>query len=111
LTIECNALFTKTIKQFKDSLHIGDILGRLHDSEMDFADHYVKIGGFLIGQSEVTIEWYLMKAHQRNVISDPSIKYPFFDWITTTPSSGRLSSIRKPSLQMCDDTDIKYINI
>jgi hypothetical protein len=53
---------TKATKQFKNSLHIGDALGRLHDSEMDFADHYAKIGGFLIGQSEVTIKWYLMKA-------------------------------------------------
>jgi len=60
--LNLNNPFTKTIKQFKDSLHIGDVLGRLHDSEMDFADHYVKIGGFLIGQSEVTIQWYLMKA-------------------------------------------------
>ena len=42
--------FAKTIEQYKYSLNIGDNLGKLHSSEMDFAAHNSQIGGFLIGQ-------------------------------------------------------------
>jgi hypothetical protein len=31
---------------------------------MDFAAHNSQIGGFLIGQVDVTIEWYLMTTRQ-----------------------------------------------
>jgi hypothetical protein len=42
-----------------------DNLGKLHSSEMDFAAHNSQIGGFLIGQVDVTIEWYLMTTTNR----------------------------------------------
>lgn len=58
--LNLNDAFARTVEQYKYSLNIGDKLGKLHSSEMDFAAHNSQIGGFLIGQVDVTIEWYLM---------------------------------------------------
>lgn len=62
--LNLNDPFAKTIEQYKYSINIGDNLGKLHSSEMDFAAHNSQIGGFLIGQVDVTIEWYLMTTRQ-----------------------------------------------
>jgi hypothetical protein len=62
--LNLNDPFAKTIEQYKYNLNIGDNLGKLHSSEMDFAAHNSQIGGFLIGQVDVTIEWYLMTTRQ-----------------------------------------------
>ena len=62
--LNLNDPFAKTIEQYKFSLNIGENLGKLHSSEMDFAARNSQIGGFLIGQVDVTIEWYLMTTRQ-----------------------------------------------
>lgn len=54
--LNLNDPFPKTIEQYKFSLNIGENLGKLHSSEMDFAARNSQIGGFLIGQVDVTIE-------------------------------------------------------
>jgi hypothetical protein len=51
----------KNIQQYQYSMNIGDNLGRLHDLEMDFTDRSARVGGFILGHTDVMIEWYLMK--------------------------------------------------
>ena len=62
--LNLNDRYAKAFQQYQYSLNIGDNLGRLHDLEMDFIDRSVRVGGFLIGQTDVMIEWYLMKVQR-----------------------------------------------
>ena len=62
--LNLNERYAKAFQQYQYSLNIGDNLGRLHDLEMDFIDRSVRVGGLLIGQTDVMIEWYLMKVQR-----------------------------------------------
>ena len=59
--LNLNDPLAKNIQQYQYSMNIGDNLGRLHDLEMDFTDRSARVGGFILGHTDVMIEWYLMK--------------------------------------------------
>ncbi|XP_076106390.1 uncharacterized protein LOC143075038 [Mytilus galloprovincialis] len=51
----------RQIKELKYSAHIGKYMSLLHNNEIDFAERNIKIGGFLLGHSDVSVKWFLTK--------------------------------------------------
>lgn len=59
--LNINSQFGNEIQAYKHSENIGEKLLELHGSEMDFAGHDVKIGGYIIGKPDLPITWYLTR--------------------------------------------------
>lgn len=58
--LNLNDIRAKKVVKYQYTANIGTHLRKLHDSELDFADAYVKIGGFIICKPTIRITWYLM---------------------------------------------------
>ncbi|CAG2236399.1 unnamed protein product [Mytilus edulis] len=59
--IDSNSHISRVLHGYDHSENIGNKLSELHYYEMDFAERDVKIGGFISGQSGMTINWFLMR--------------------------------------------------
>ncbi|VDI52034.1 Hypothetical predicted protein, partial [Mytilus galloprovincialis] len=64
----------RQIKELKYSAHIGKYMSLLHDNEIDFAERNIKIGGFLLGNSDVSVKWFLTK-HNHIPTKDCSLDF------------------------------------
>ena len=57
--LNLNDIFTKDLLKFRYTANVGSKLRLLQDSELEFTDPNVKIGGLIIGRPTMKITWYL----------------------------------------------------